>query len=265
MEDAQDTDRELVIVKIQIRIGGETIRLDIPVPAGPATWDDLLPFMRALAQLTTEMGQEKIAAEGRSISCRAGCGICCRQIVPIAEFEAHRLARLVESMPEPRRSTILERFDEATRRFEEAELLETLDHKRDFDPDGVMELAARYFRLMVACPFLEDESCSIYEERPISCREYLVTSPAELCAEPYENDIDLVPLPLKPSTASMRVGIDQSENTPPRTKWLPLTRALDWTKSNPKQEPERTGPELLNEFMVLLLGKSASDVPKVPR
>jgi Fe-S-cluster containining protein len=34
------------------------------------------------------------------------------------------------------------------------------------------------------CPFLEDESCSIHPDRPLVCREYLVTSPAELCAGP---------------------------------------------------------------------------------
>ncbi len=44
--------------------------------------------------------------------------------------------------------------------------------------------ARRYFHLGIACPFLEDESCSIHADRPISCREYLVTSPAVNCADP---------------------------------------------------------------------------------
>jgi uncharacterized protein len=32
-----------------------------------------------------------------------------------------------------------------------------------------------------ACPFLEDDKCSIYEHRPFVCRVYHVLSPSELC------------------------------------------------------------------------------------
>ena len=39
---------------------------------------------------------------GVRVSCRAGCGACCRQLVPIAEAEARRIRDLVEAMPEPR-------------------------------------------------------------------------------------------------------------------------------------------------------------------
>ena len=38
-------------------------------------------------------------------------------------------------------------------------------------------LGREYFQLGIPCPFLEEESCSIYHDRPITCREYLVTSP----------------------------------------------------------------------------------------
>jgi hypothetical protein len=34
----------------------------------------------------------------------------------------------------------------------------------------------RYFLQGVACPFLEAESCGIHPDRPLACREYLVTS-----------------------------------------------------------------------------------------
>ena len=46
------------------------------------------------------------------------------------------------------------------------------------------ELAYEYFKHGIACPFLEDESCSIHPDRPMACREYLVSSPAENCRAP---------------------------------------------------------------------------------
>ena len=47
----------------------------------------------------------------------------------------------------------------------------------------------------VPCPFLEDESCSIHPERPLVCREYLVTSPAALCAGPTQEGVTPVAVP----------------------------------------------------------------------
>ena len=45
------------------------------------------------------------------------------------------------------------------------------------------ELNLEYWALKIACPFLENESCSIYKDRPIACREYLVVTDPKHCAE----------------------------------------------------------------------------------
>ena len=52
----------------------------------------------------------------------------------------------------------------------------------------------RYLGLELACPFLEDDACSIYAERPSACREYLVSSPKELCARPLTEPVQAVPI-----------------------------------------------------------------------
>jgi hypothetical protein len=58
------------------------------------------------------------------------------------------------------------------------------------------ELGHLYFEPAIACPFLEDESCSIHPDRPLACREYLVSSPASACAHPSPESIERVDLPL---------------------------------------------------------------------
>ena len=69
----------------------------------------------------------------------------------------------------------------------------------------------------VPCPFLEDESCSIHPERPLVCREYLVTSPAALCAGPTQEGVTPVAVP-KVSMAARGLQ-DEGDD------WFPLATA----------------------------------------
>ena len=94
---------------------------------------------------------------GQAISCRAGCGACCRQLVPISETEAHLLAELVDASPEPRRDVLRARFADARRRLEAAGIWERLLAHRSLSEDDLERLGLDYFRAGVACPFLEDE------------------------------------------------------------------------------------------------------------
>jgi Fe-S-cluster containining protein len=248
MTDASGGD--FVTISLELTIAGEKVHFDVSVPRGPATWEHLLPFMRALVKVGSDISQELFAARGKTISCRAGCGICCRQQVPIAPFEAHRLRRLVESMPEPRRSTLLARFRDAEERVKAAGLSELSSSGTATSIEEMVRRSGQYFRLMIPCPFLENESCSIYEERPLKCREYLVTSPAENCADPEQNNIEGLLLPLAVYMSTLFLEGDASR---PGPNWTPLYRLLSWTDEQDQPEPSRTGPELLQEFMSRLM------------
>lgn len=244
-----DSNDDWVTIGLEIRIAGEKVQFQVKLPSGPATWEHLLPFMRELAKVSGEISQEHQAAAGKAISCKAGCGICCRQRVPIAPFEAHRLRRLVESMPEPRRTTLLERFRNAEQRVRAAGLHD-VQTSGSTSVDELVKRSGEYFRLMIPCPFLENESCSIYEERPIKCREYLVTSPAENCADPESNQIDALPLPLMVYMATLFLHEDEGRTGP---DWVPLCNLLSWTDSHTPPPPRNSGPELLQRFMSCLM------------
>ena len=101
---------------------------------------------------------------------------------PLALPEARRIRDLVEGLPEPRRTRVKERFAAARARLADAGLLASLEGPQTVGPRETLQHGEAYFALGVACPFLEDESCSIYEERPLICREYVVVSPPERCA-----------------------------------------------------------------------------------
>lgn len=235
---------------LEINLAGEKVQFTVPVPSGPATWDDILPFMRALVKVSSDISQEYFTERGKPVSCKAGCGICCRQQVPLADFEAHRLRRLVDTMPEPRRSEIIARFQAVEDRVQEAGDAISLDTDKPLSLEEMAHRAGAYFRLMIPCPFLENESCSIYDERPLKCREYLVTSPAENCADPSRLPVDGLPLPLEVYMATL--FLDQ-ETRGPGIRWVPLNDLMSWTDAHTPNLPSRSGSELLHEFMSRLM------------
>ena len=105
-----------------LNIKNEPVTFHVEVPAGPVTLEALLPIFQGLASEVARRAAGKAIAAGEAISCRAGCGACCRQAVPVSEAEAHMIAALVEAMPEPRRSEIKARFEAAERKLEETTL-----------------------------------------------------------------------------------------------------------------------------------------------
>src|SRR5262249_12210540 len=100
-------------VSMSLRVAGEMVSVVLDVPAGPAAVDDLLPALQALdAAFVGQAGQEG-ERSGRRIWGRAGCGACGRQLVPVSEVEARRLAELVRSLPDSERAAVEERFARA--------------------------------------------------------------------------------------------------------------------------------------------------------
>jgi Fe-S-cluster containining protein len=222
-------------------IAGRPIEMEVDVPEGPSQPRQFLPLLQWLTDEVVDIAYGQVAQQGRSVSCRAGCGACCRQLVPISQAEAYRIAELVEQLPEPRRSEVRRRFEAATQRLAAAGMLGRLIELPDDPSDPIW---TEYFRLGIACPFLEDESCSIHPDRPLVCREYLVMSPAENCGQPVGAKIDLVLPPVKIAYALLELERAAANGSDTR---VPLSLAPQWAANHPEQSPRRAGPDLLRE------------------
>ena len=221
--------------RIVLVVGGERLPLDLSVPAGPVTVEALLPILRGLSSLFSDRATARAEAAGRPISCRAGCGACCRQLVALAPSEARAIARLVDAMPEPRRTVIRQRFDAALQRL--GDLIDRMPTGTD---EERTELSFEYFKLGIACPFLEDESCSIHPDRPMACREYLVSSPAENCRAPRPDNTDKLALDAYPLPALVEVEAGG---------WTPLLLALRFRDETPDPAPSHEAPAILREVI----------------
>jgi Fe-S-cluster containining protein len=225
--------------------GAARIQGEVLVTTGQATPADLLPVLRSWAEALVASAVEAAHAKGHTIPCTKGCGACCRQLVPVPPTEAHRIRDLVHDLPEPRRSEIRARFADARRRLQQAGLLEASLDLGQISKERRTEFGLEYFRQGIPCPFLEEESCSICPERPLVCREYLVTSSAEHCARPTPETVRCVPVPALVSKALAR--FDTASPAEP-ARLVPLVLAPAWADADPEDLPVRPGPELLRDF-----------------
>ena len=233
-------------------IGGQPVEATLTVPRGPIRPRQMLPLLQAVTDLVVSVAEGREAREGRKVSCAAGCGACCRQLVPLAPSEAEQIAALIDGLPEPRRSRVRERFGAAAERLTAAGLIDDLRCPERVSEDQVGALGLAYFRLGIACPFLEEESCSIHADRPLACREYLVTSPPAHCAEPASGKVQGVRLDARVSHVLR--GMDRPARGE-AASWAPLILAPEWAAGRPGEPPPRPGPELVREFIERLTGQ----------
>lgn len=247
--ESENRDDDTLSVSLHLRMGEASREVSLTAPTRPVTAVELLPVIQAFDSDVVSLAEDASQQSGKTISCRAGCGACCRQLVPLSETEASFLAGLVAGMPRDRRRKIERRFSKALAALAKAGLLEGLDEAWRTTSEAEQEqLSLDYFHLGIPCPFLEDESCGIHLDRPLACREFLVTSPAENCSDPSPDNIEVVPLPGKPSRVLYQFG-DGRGNGP--RAWMPLTLALGWASQNPAGEdtPRRPGHEMLLDFL----------------
>jgi Fe-S-cluster containining protein len=191
------------VIKIKVETpDGALAPAQVTVSDEPAGLTDLVPFIHELTSGVVALAVGRAERDGRKLSCRAGCGVCCCQLVPIAPAEAFYLVDRIGALPITERQLILGRFNDIKNRLAETGLIErigALGETRDND-----SVASGYFDLHLPCPFLVDQSCSIHEWRPIACREYNVTSPPEMCANPFSAKPDTIKLHRRMSSGLTR-------------------------------------------------------------
>ena len=219
-------------IRFDLQMGDESVSLSVEVPTKPTSARRMLPVFQSLAHQVIDVAVAEATKHGETVSCKAGCGACCRQLVPISLTEARAIAALVAALPEPRRSKVRARFAAAATRLEAAGLLEEMRKFDEMPAEWHRTINARYFPLGIACPFLEDESCSIHRQRPIVCREYLVTSPAERCAAATPVGVRRIPLRGEISTDIVRL-----EYRGPTASRVALVLALAWAEEHRRDEP----------------------------
>lgn len=140
-----------------------------------------------LAVLKVHAEIDKIA-DGLSakfpISCKKGCSACCRMPVDSSVQEA---LLIVDRFPDVVRDVLPE--IEAQGDFFD----KLCDEQADWTSlEGQHAIASAWWKEDRRCAFLRDGLCSIYEARPLACRNYHVVSDPAKCGAEGGTIVDIV-------------------------------------------------------------------------
>jgi hypothetical protein len=190
--------------------------------------------------------------------------------VPVTAPEARALKRVVDAMPPERAAAIRNHFTKTLEAVWGAGIMDAdspLDRPLWLvggDKQGAeryFEVAKHYFNLHRPCAFLVDGACSIYEDRPLACREYIVSSPAVHCAKFEQESIEMIEAPVKLSHAIAELTT-LVEKKP--AQQIPMFAALAWADTAENPKPNVSGVDLLKALAKWVDSKSAVPLAQRP-
>ena len=237
--------------EISLQTPSGEISTAVGVPAGFVPITAILPLMRSLGGEAQVLEQRRLLEAGQRISCEKGCAACCRMLVPISVPEAFALTNAIDQLDQNERNRLLAKLDLAQQQLARAGILKQLsslaDSSEPLNDEAIEPLNRAYYALRMPCPFLDNETCSIYADRPAACRELAVTSPATECQEMTKQTVQPVPVAVRLSTALSLLWADLTGTAP---RLIPLPLAVDWARRHKEEQTNQwAGTELFEKAM----------------
>lgn len=234
---------------IEITVGGRPLSLAMELPDRQVSLRELLPLIQIIDHKIIDVAVREANDKGEMVRCSKGCGACCKQLVPITQTEAWHISHVVNTLPKQKQKRIKQAYIDAEQLIKQGGLWEVLSNTAEIE--NMREIGFDYFDLGIDCPFLENDACSIHPVRPLSCREFLATSPPKECSQPREMKIRSVDIPTRISNVLSRVETDKKEGT---FEWVPLSMALSWAGGH-QEPPKMASTVWMEKFFNTLSGR----------
>jgi len=237
--------------EIALNTSAGQITTAVEVPTGFVPVSAIVPLMRRLGEEAQALEVARSADAGKIVSCHKGCAACCRMLVPLSAPEAFALREWIRSCPTDQQDRISARFATTKSQLQShgiwQRLSEMCEASTQLNDDALEELNREYYALRMPCPFLEEEVCTIYDERPAACRELLVTSPPERCDDLINSPVEPISAPVRVSTV---LGLLWQQLATSPTGLIPLPLIFDWTERH-QVDNQLTwkGTELLDQAL----------------
>lgn len=230
------------VIGLILDVLGEPVDLVINVRNEQARLADIVPLAREVSTRITDKVNEMVRLNGATIPCGKGCSACCNYLVPLAIPEVFRLRQEVFALPLVRQLLIEQACLSAARRILDERPPASFGEPASVHADGsaaeLLNTASSWYAdFKLACPFLYNDICTIYEERPMACREYSVTGSSRACAD-GAGEPQGIHVPVRMSEVLGRLA---SELEATNVEGLIMPLALMWAGENPRRD-ERTWP-----------------------
>ena len=251
-------------IRISDATSGKNLRLDFASgvsvasaffpPEGEVALVDILPEIFAISNELIAHALSVAGAKGQRASCERGCVSCCYQLIVMSDHEALLLAHIVSLMEPKEQARIKDALKSMLHVLEKngllAEMLDT--HANCFsDSERLVEVQRRYWELQLACPFLVEGSCSVYEFRPLVCRQYMVSSPSGCCARIFQPNNLMRKIPLAYDLGSALASFNGAAEKPTLAVPIPALLLVNgFLESFPR--PKATAEAMLAAFLAHL-------------
>ncbi len=246
------------IIGLELDILGKPVNLRIGVGQGQARLTDIVPLAQAVCTKITDAVLERIRSDGGCIPCRKGCSACCSSLVPLSVSEALRLREAILAMPESQRrlmqqSCLLVAQRILKRKPPKSFVAQTAGTSPNSLDEGNM-VASWYRNLNLACPFHYKGVCTIYEQRPLACREHFVKGSARAC-KGGRGTAEEVKMPVQMVAALAQLA-SELEGTGVEAVMLPLV--LVWAQENVERAKQTWPAAMMVERFVEIVKVMAS-------
>ena len=254
------------VVDVKSAVVRQLVGAQVVVTDAPAGLGDLVPLARALATRIGADAVRRADSTGQRVPCSKGCAACCRYLVPLSAPEALWMGREIESLSGSRRVNTAQALTTAARRilgaWPEYSSLEIDPDENGSAASASESLGRWYASLGLDCPFLRGEACTIYDRRPIACREHAVLGTAEHCEGFSPGCGNRLEMPVKvlDALAQLAAEIEQTE-----VEAVTMPFVLFWYAENRHRELRTwPGPELVSRFLDCLAETATATAFNVP-
>jgi Fe-S-cluster containining protein len=239
------------VIDIKPESLGRLVGARVVVSDCPAGLGDLVPLARSLATRIGTAALKQADSEGASVPCKKGCAACCRYMVPLSAPEALVMGREIGSLSESGDATTRRALTSAANRilagWSDSPFLKTGLNDSEGQTGDIEAIGQWYASLEMDCPFLGEGQCTIYDKRPLACREHAVLGTASHC-EGYTpgcgNKLEM-PATVLDALAQLAAEVEQTE---PQAVMMPLV-PFWYTENHHRQIRTWPGQELVARFL----------------
>ena len=247
-------------INLDLDILDEHLHFRIGVGDERVALADIVPLAHRISARIADVVIARDRRQRSDIACRKGCSYCCQShLVPLAVPEAFRLTEYIYSRPRDLRDSMLRMCLLAARDILNEEPPEFIVPRAETDLNDsssfLSDLSKWYVGLGVSCPFLSENICTIYENRPSACRDHFVHGGGTSCA-----DTDVVIEPVKmpvPMVEVLGQLAGEFEDREVEAVILPLTPL--WCEQNVERSGRRWSSRDMAERFVDIVKARASE------
>lgn len=197
---------DIDVVELDVDIFSEPIRMRIGVRDCRAKLSDVVPIARLFSAKLVGAALKSLSSTATPVPCRKGCNsACCHHMITISVPEAFRLVEEVSMMPVEQREFIKQRCQGVAERIKkhmpEYHSLNDSENAYLASRPESWKMSYWYSKLTQPCPFLYNNICMVYEQRPIICREHIVAGSLAECRIDGDNEANRVNMPVRTAGA----------------------------------------------------------------